>query len=319
MNELSTYGLLNALKTAISVREASDTVLLNFEKPASVGPNATAQQREDTCVKRANYGQMYFDQFVTKKGAINSMSNSPLIVYTALSPNCSTRTAKIDKITIHHAAGVGTVESIGNIFAPKSRAASANYGVGNDGRIGLYVPEDKRAWTSSNTANDNRAVTIEVSNSATGGQWPVSDAAYKALIDLCVDICQRNGIEKLIYTGDTTGNLTRHNMFAATACPGPYLQERFPQIAEEVNKRLEDENMTVDRFKELWREMRAELQDNDSSEYSEAARAWAISTGLISGGDTNSNGEPNYMWEDILTREQFVTVLYRFASLMGKV
>lgn len=167
------------------------------------------------------------------------VSGSPLVVYTALSPNCSPRTAGIiDRITIHHMAGVGTVEQCGAIFASPSRGASANYGIGNDGRIGLYVPEEKRAWTSSSTANDNRAVTIEVSNSEAMYPWPVSDAAYKALIELCADICRRNGIKELVYTGDTRGNLTRHNMFAATLCPGPYLQERFPAIAEEVNKAL---------------------------------------------------------------------------------
>ena len=172
------------------------------------------------------------------------MSGSPLAVYTALSPNCSARTGKIDRITIHHMAGVGSAESCGEIFASPSRGASANYGIGNDGRIGLYVPEEKRAWTSSSTANDNRAVTIEVSNSEARYPWPVSDAAYRALVELCADVCRRNGIKRLIYTGDTSGNLTRHNMFAATLCPGPYLQERFPAIAEEVNKRLEDENVT---------------------------------------------------------------------------
>ena len=97
--------------------------------------------------------------------------------------------------------------------------------------------------TSSSTVNDNRAVTIEVSNSEARHPWPVSAAAYRALIDLCTDICRRNGIARLNYTGGTDGNLTRHNMFAPTACPGPYLQERFPAIAEEVNRRLEEENV----------------------------------------------------------------------------
>ena len=205
------------------------------------------------------------------------MSNSPLAVYTALSPNCSVRTAKIDKITIHHAAGVGTVESIGNIFQIK--AASANYGIGNDGRVGLYVPENKRAWTSSSVANDNRAVTIEVSNSAAGNPWPVSEAAYRALIDLCVDICRRNGIEKLVYTGDATGSLTRHNMFAATACPGPYLQERFPAIAEEVNRRLEDE-MTGE---QIYNELNNYLASQPAPDWAQAELAQAVAMGITDG------------------------------------
>ena len=66
----------------------------------------------------------------------------------------------------------------------------------------------------------------------------MSDKVFDKLVALCVDICRRNGIEKLEYTGDAEGNLTRHNMFAATACPGPYLQSRFPLIAELVNEQL---------------------------------------------------------------------------------
>lgn len=165
--------------------------------------------------------------------------NSSLVNYTKISPNSNNpRKYPITKITIHHAAAVASVEGLGSVFANAARQASANYGIGSDGRVGLYVDEANRAWTSSNRENDEMAVTIEVSNSQKGGNWPVSDKVLAKLIDLCVDICERNGIEKLNYTGDKTGNLTRHNMFAATACPGPYLQSKFPYIAEQVNKRL---------------------------------------------------------------------------------
>ena len=171
------------------------------------------------------------------------MSNSSFVVYRRLSPNYSSRYGtKIDTITIHHCAGRLSLETIGNIFASGSREASSNYAVDNDGRVGQYVDEANRAWTSSNGANDRRAVTIEVSNSATGGDWPVSDKALEATINLCVDICKRNGIKKLNYTGNTTGNLTKHCWFAATACPGPYLGGKFPYIAEQVNKRLKEDN-----------------------------------------------------------------------------
>ena len=166
------------------------------------------------------------------------MSNSPLVEYTKISPNSDPRTKKITKITIHHAGCVASVEGMGNGFAKPSRKASSNYGIGSDGRIAMYVEECNRAWTSSNLDNDNMAITIEVSNSQAGGNWPVSDFVMGKLLDLCVDICQRNGIKRLNYTGDKNGNLTRHNMFAATTCPGPYLQERFPYIVEQVNKRL---------------------------------------------------------------------------------
>jgi N-acetyl-anhydromuramyl-L-alanine amidase AmpD len=167
------------------------------------------------------------------------MSNSKLVDYVKISPNSSNpRTKKIDTITIHHMAGNLSVETCGDVFAPKSRQASSNYGIGSDGRVGMYVEEANRAWTSSSGANDNRAVTIEVANDEIGGNWHVSDKALAKLIDLCVDICKRNGIAKLNYTGDTSGNLTMHKWFAATNCPGPYLESKFPYIADEVNKRL---------------------------------------------------------------------------------
>lgn len=167
------------------------------------------------------------------------MSNSNLVSYTKISPNrTSPRQNTIKKITIHHMAGNLSVETCGNVFAPTSRKASANYGIGTDGRVGMYVEERDRAWTSSNRDNDNQAVTIEVANNSGAPNWTVSDAAYNKLIDLCVDICQRNGIKELIWTGDKNGTLTCHYMFAATACPGPYLKSKMPEIAAAVNARL---------------------------------------------------------------------------------
>ena len=166
------------------------------------------------------------------------MSNSKLVNYTKISPSSSGRDQKIDKITIHHMAGDLTVEQCGELFYRPSTQASANYGIGSDGRVGMYVEEANRSWCSSSPSNDHRAVTIEVANDGRAPDWHVSDKALAKLIELCVDICKRNGIKQLNYTGDKTGNLTRHNMFAATTCPGPYLQGKFPYIAVEVNKRL---------------------------------------------------------------------------------
>ena len=166
-------------------------------------------------------------------------SNSPLVDYKKISPNSSNpRNKPITKITIHHVAGNLTVEQVGNIFATKERKASSNYGVDNHGRVGMYVEEKNRAWTSSSSENDNQAVTIEVANITGAPDWKVSDIALNKTIDLCVDICKRNNIKRLNFTGDKTGNLTMHKWFAATACPGPYLESKFPYIANEVNKRL---------------------------------------------------------------------------------
>lgn len=166
------------------------------------------------------------------------MSNSSLVNYTKMSPNYSNRGTSIKKITIHHMAGDLTVETCANAFASTSREASATYGIGSDGRVGQYVDEKYRPWTSSSLDNDSQAVTIEVANDIIGGNWHVSDKALNKLILLCADICKRNGILKLNFTGNAAGNLTMHKYFAATTCPGPYLESKFPYIAAEVNKIL---------------------------------------------------------------------------------
>ena len=167
------------------------------------------------------------------------MSNSPLVNYTKISPNSTNpRNHKIDTITIHHIAGNLTVEQLGTIWSRTERQASSNYGVDNSGRVGMYVEEKNRSWCTSNRDNDHRAITIEVANIGGAPDWKVGGVALQKTIDLCVDICKRNNIERLNFTGDKTGNLTMHKWFAATACPGAYLSSKFPYIAAEVNKRL---------------------------------------------------------------------------------
>ena len=174
------------------------------------------------------------------------MSNSPLVDYTRISPNKnSPRNHKIDTITIHCVVGQCTAETLGNIFAPTSRQASSNYGVGTDGKIGMYVEEKDRSWCSSNAANDNRAVTIEVA-SDTKHPYAVNDRAFAALLDLVTDICKRNGIKKLVWSTKKVDrvnhkngcNMTVHRDYANKSCPGDYLYNRHGEIAAEVNRRL---------------------------------------------------------------------------------
>lgn len=174
------------------------------------------------------------------------MSNSSLVSYTKISPNkTSPRNHVIDTVTIHCTAGQCSVETLGSLFAPTSRQASCNYGIGKDGKIGMYVEEKDRSWCSSNSANDNRAITIEVSSDAIS-PYAVNDKAYASLIELLVDICKRNNIKKLVWSTNKNDrvnhlngcNMTVHRDYAAKSCPGQYLYERHGQIADEVNKRL---------------------------------------------------------------------------------
>lgn len=128
------------------------------------------------------------------------------------------RTASITGITIHHMAGNLTIEQCAACFQPP-REASSNYGIGSDGRIGCYVDEENRAWTSSSWQNDNRCITIEVADNIVGEPWSISDAAYKSLVALCSDICKRYNIVPS-YNGTASASFTEHRMFAPTGCPG---------------------------------------------------------------------------------------------------
>lgn len=176
------------------------------------------------------------------------MSYSSLVEYVKISPNkTSPRDHAIDTITIHCMAGNLSIETCANVFAPSSRQASSNYGVGSDGRIGCYVDEADRSWCSSNRANDMRAITIEVAND--GGAdtgWHVSGVAMSSLIKLVADICKRNNISKLVWSDNKDDrinhrngcNMTVHRDFKNKDCPGAYLMSKMPYIADEVNKLL---------------------------------------------------------------------------------
>lgn len=190
------------------------------------------------------------------------MSNSKLVVYTKLSPHCTKpRQGKIKGISIHTMAGPGSVEGCGQVF--QTSEASSHYGIGPDGRIGQYVLEENRAWCCSHKV-DHEVVTIEVSSIQSYEEpYECTAAAFESLIDLCVDICQRNGIKELIwkegkqYCPAFTGNWAVCNMVPhryttdkGKSCPGNYLFGKYGEIAERVNARLkgEDEDMDINKL-----------------------------------------------------------------------
>lgn len=207
-----------------------------------------------------------------------------------ISPNSSVRGHAIDRITIHHMAGNLSVGACGAGFANPARRASANYGIDSAGNVGLYVPETRRAWTSSNRANDDRAITVEVANCSGAPNWPVSTLAYSQLIALCTDICRRYGKTKMVWLPDSAERkayepgpeemgMTVHQDFAATTCPGPWLMSRMPDIAAEVTKRLTaptEEDVKMKRYNTV-----EELPD-----WGRPTAEKLLASGLLKGRDT---------------------------------
>lgn len=176
-------------------------------------------------------------------------TNSPLVVHTNLSPNHSGQRKKpIDRITPHCVVGQCTAESLGEWFAKTSTQASSNYGIDKTGRVGMYVEEKNRSWCTSSNANDQRAITIECA-SDTKEPYTMHEVVYERLIDLCVDICQRNGKTKLLWFADKDKTLnyepasnemviTVHRWFANKSCPGNWLYERLGDLAAKVTAKL---------------------------------------------------------------------------------
>ena len=222
------------------------------------------------------------------------MSNSPLVSYTRLSPNHSgQRTHSIDRITPHCVVGQCTVEALGDIFLPASRKASSNYGIGADGRIGMYVEENNRSWCSSDEANDQRAVTIECASDDTE-PYAFNDVVYNKLVELCIDICKRNGKTKLLWLGDKTKTLnytpksdemvlTVHRWFANKSCPGVWLYSRLGNLAEKVTKLLIEKPL-----------------DNTAAD-------WALRNGILRGDERG-----DLMLHSPVTREQVCVMLKRY-------
>lgn len=180
-------------------------------------------------------------------------TNSKLVSYKKLSPNHSgERNHKIDRITPHCIVGQLSIETLGDIFSHKSRQASSNYGIGKDGRVGMYVEEKNRSWCSSSSANDNRAITIECASDLKS-PYKFKPVVYNKLVDLCVDICKRNKKTKLLFLGSKEKTekykpksnemlLTAHRWYSDTACPGAWLYSKLNILSIEVTERLAASN-----------------------------------------------------------------------------
>lgn len=160
---------------------------------------------------------------------------------------------KIDTITLHEVWGhFGSLKAFAKEFQLPNKSASSNYGIIDDGTIGMFVEECNRAWTSSSSANDVRAITVELNNDRT---YPNAMPAkvIESVVKLCIDVCQRNGIRKMIWINDKTQALTKqknlaegegiftvHRWFANTTCPGDWLMGKMQEICNLVNEGLGD-------------------------------------------------------------------------------
>lgn len=161
------------------------------------------------------------------------------------------RTGRIEVVTIHSLqGGKSALAAIDGWYRERiaaGRSSCSNYAISFDGKIGLYVPENKRAATSSSSRNDDRALTIECATGKDAPLYTLFDETRGALVDLLVDICRRYKKSGLRMLGEETKwdvpqngalGVTLHRWFSDTDCPGNDILNQLPGIISEVNERL---------------------------------------------------------------------------------
>ncbi len=355
------------LQSATSVLDASNAVLLNFERPAN--------QSVGVQKKRAEYGQRYYDEFAVgcQKGEDSmkyTKNNQPLQCMMTNS-TCYKGTRKMAvKGVLWHSTGANNPNlrryvqpssndpnyaklmsllgknTNGNDWNHVSVQAGLNCWIGKlaDGSVTTVqtMPWDYRPWGCGSGKNGScNTGWIQFEICEDGLSDPDYFAkVYKEACEITAYLCKLYNIDPhgavkvgsisvptiLCHAGSHKLGLGSNHGDVLHWFPrfGKSMETARNDVAALMNStathstETEDDDMDVKRFKELYAEMRKELQDNDASNYSAEARAWATGNGLIKGNGTTVNGEPNCMWGDVLTREQFITVLYRWTQMMGK-
>lgn len=368
-------GVLAVLRAATSVSEASDAVLLNFEKPASVGPNATPEQRADTCTKRTQMGQAYYDQFAetAQKGGGSmkyTKNNKPLVCMQTQS-TCYKGTRKMEiKGVLWHSTGANNpwlkryvqpsdndpnkanllallgVNQNCNDWNHVEHQAGLNCWIGKlaDGSVATVqtMPWDYRPWgCGSGKKGSCNTGWIQFEICEDGLSDPDYFAkVYKEACEITAYLCK-------LYNIDPHGTVKVNDVAVPTilchadSCVLGFGSNHgdvlhwFPKFGKSMETARndvaallsgatseEEDDMTELQVKEICKqvmaEQRKELQDNDCGTWSKEAREWATGIGLITGGGTLPDGQPNYMWADTLTREQAAALFFRFAQMMGK-
>jgi hypothetical protein len=145
----------------------------------------------------------------------------------------------INGVVIHHVAGTNGLAYVAN---KNARNSHPTYHIANNGSVTGIVHPDRRPYSTGGQP-DPSAVTFEIDNSSTGGDWPVSSAAVEALIDVIVYHASQSpragkGFAKNIKNQTQSEFFVAwHSQYVATACPGPFLTSELDYIVAECNKR----------------------------------------------------------------------------------
>ena len=121
---------------------------------------------------------------------------------------------KIDKIVIHHNAGVLSIDQIWQVW--QDRQASAHYQITTTGEIGQLVWDGNTAWHAANQHINQTSIGLEFSNSAgANADWPITNKTIEEGAHLVAAICKYYKLGR----PQAGKNVRFHREFTGTSCP----------------------------------------------------------------------------------------------------
>ena len=121
---------------------------------------------------------------------------------------------KIDKVVIHHNAGVLSIDQIWQVW--QDRAASAHYQITTSGEIGQLVWDGNTAWHAANQHINQTSIGLEFSNSAgANADWPIASKTIEEGAHLVAAICKYYKLGR----PQAGKNVRFHREFTGTSCP----------------------------------------------------------------------------------------------------
>ena len=178
----------------------------------------------------------------------------------------------------------------------------------NDGWIQFEICEDSLKDPTYFQAVYQEAVELTAYLCAIYKLDPLGTVAYKGVkvpVILCHQDSYRLGLGS--NHGDVLHWFPRH---------GKTMNDFRANVAHTMKG--DNEDMDQEKFNQMFatamQQYRKELRDNDCGDWSQKARQFAVDNKIFAGSGTTPEGEPNYMWEDLLTREQAAQLLYAFAQ-----
>ena len=199
---------------------------------------------------------------------------------------------------------------------PLNKCAHGFIGLFADGEVGSVqtLPWTVEGWHAGGSANHTH-IGIEVCEDDLTDR-AYFERVYREAVGLTAMLCARYGLDPM-----ADGVVICHaegwqRGVASNHADVLHWFGRFGRSMDDfrgdVARTMEEDEFTArfDRFRDT-------LRDNDHGDWSGQAIGWAVEKGLFSGAP-GAEGEPNYMWEDFLTREQLAVILFRFAQLESK-